>query len=554
MTQARAITRPSVASGYSSNKAVRHLVRCVVAALALIAWAAAPAAEPLSATSAAGHYRVQLRPLEAPVPINAFHDWELRITSAEGEPLDPRQLAVFGGMPGHGHGLPSSPEVTERLEPGLYRVSGMRFNMAGLWELFVGVTGPAGPDKARFEIAVGADVPAGETRLGFSADEVARMQTLVLKARPPADTGNRLIGNADAIALGRALFSDVRLSATGAIACATCHVAGLGFADGRKLSHGSLPLKRNAPSLLGAVHADWFYWDGRRDSLWAQTLTPIETRGEMDNTRSAVAKLVLTDADYRERYARLAKGPLPKATRWPDQGGPFGDGAARTDWQRLSPVQRRDIDTVFSDVGKALAAFVATLQHRPTRFDAFALALAAGHDDHAASLLDEDARAGLKLFLDEPRSKCLRCHNGSTFTSYGFHNIGTATDTEGQLDFGRAIGIRAAQHDPFNCLGEYSDVDRDACDHHRFADAGHPPVGAFKVPSLRGLDVTAPYMHDGRFASLEAVVAHYRAAAPAEDGSDDLFRLDITDAEAAQLVAFLRALSAAPEAHSNTMH
>ncbi|MEM1437982.1 MAG: cytochrome c peroxidase [Pseudomonadota bacterium] len=522
---------------------MRRVARRVVAALAVLAWGALPAAEPLSTLSANGHYRVELRPLDATVPINAFHDWELRITSAEGAPLEPRQLAVFGGMPGHGHGLPSSPEITERFEPGRYRVSGMRFNMAGQWELFVGVTGPAGPDKARFEIAVGMGAPAAATRLGFDAQDIARMQTLALTPRPPADVGNRFIGNADAIALGRALFSDARLSGTGQIACATCHVAGLGFADGRKLSHGSLPLKRNAPSLLGAVHADWFYWDGRRDSLWAQTLTPIETRGEMDNTRSAVAKLVLTDPDYRKRYARLAEGPLPNASRWPDHGGPYGDGAARADWQRLSPVERRNIDTVFSDVGKALAAFVATLEHSPTRFDAFVAALTAGHDDHAAQLLDDDARAGLKLFLDEPRSKCLRCHNGSTLTSYGFHNIGTATDTEGQLDFGRAIGIQAAQHDPFNCLGEYSDADREACSHHRFADSGHPPVGAFKVPSLRGLGVTAPYMHDGRFASLEAVVAHYRAAAPAEDGSDDLFRLDITDAEAVQLVRFLEALT-----------
>ena len=554
MTRARVTTRRSVASGCSSSNAVRRVTRRLVAALALLACAAAPAAEPLSATSAEGLYRVSLLPLESPVPINAFHDWELRIETTDGKPLEPRQLAVFGGMPGHGHGLPSSPEITERLEPGRYRVSGMRFNMAGQWELFVGVTGPAGPDKARFEIDVGAGAPMGTERLGFSADEIARMQTLALKPRPPTDTGNRLIGNADAIALGRALFADKRLSATGEIACATCHIAGLGFADGRKLSHGSLPLKRNAPSLLGAVHADWFYWDGRRDSLWAQTLTPIETRGEMDNTRSAVAKLVLTDPDYRQRYERIAEGALPNAARWPDHGGPFGDGAARADWQRLSPVQRRDIDRVFSDVGKSLAAFVATLEHEPTRFDAFTKALAAGHDEHAAGLLDEDARAGLKLFLDEPRSKCLRCHNGSTLTSYGFHNIGTATDTGGQLDFGRAIGIRAAQHDPFNCLGEFSDADRDACSHHRFADSGHPPVGAFKVPSLRGLGVTAPYMHDGRFESLDAVVAHYRAAAPAEDGSDDLFRLDITDDEAAQLVAFLKALTAEPEAHSHAMH
>lgn len=520
--------------------------------VALVTAAPASSAEPFEAVTEAGHYRVRLLPLESPVPLNRFHDWEVLVEDRDGQPVDPRQLAVYGGMPGHGHGLPSAPRVEERLAPGRFRVSGLRFNMAGNWELFVGINGPAGADKVRFDLGIGPGADAAEAPavLGFTASEIERIRSLSLPAAPPTDRSNRLEGNASAIALGRRLFADPRLSASGEVSCATCHVPALAFTDGRRVSAGSAVLKRNAPSLLGVAHADWFYWDGRRDSLWSQALTPIETRGEMDNTRSAVARLVLEDEDYRRLYGEATGQAPPPAAAWPASAGPYGNDAEKRAWQRLTPVQRRDIDRVFSDAGKAIAAFVATLSHEPSRFDRFAEALVAGHADHAAALFDESERAGLRLFLDEPKTKCLRCHNGPALTSFGFHNIGTAADADGQFDFGRAVGVRAAQHDPFNCLGDYSDADRTACPQHRFGDAGHPPVGAFKVPSLRELVRTAPYMHDGRFPTLESVIAHYRAAAPAPDGSDDLFRLEIDDDEAAQLVSFLRTLSAEPRMHA----
>lgn len=511
------------------------------------------AQESLESLSENEHYRVQLTPSVLPVPLNQFHRWELRLEGRDGKAFDPTQLAVFGGMPGHLHGLPSAPRVTERLATGHYVVEGLRFNMAGTWELFVGISGPAGSDKARFSLAIGPGSGAVAVEesfpLGFSTAEIERIRDLGLPATTPADESNRLVGNASAIALGKRLFADPRLSAGGDISCATCHVPARAFTDGRRVSVGSLPLKRNAPSLLGVARSDWFYWDGRRDSLWAQALTPIETHGEMDNTRIAVARLVLADSEYRGLYSEAIDGTPPDATGWPDAGGPFGNDAERLEWQRMPPGQQRNVNRVFTDIGKSLAAFVATLEYAPTRFDQFAAALAAGHVDHAAQLMTEDERAGLKLFLDEPKSKCLRCHNGPSLTSFGFHNVGTAADADGVLDFGRAVGIRAAQYDPFNCLGEYSDAERTACKSHRFGDAGHPPVGAFKVPSLRELLRTAPYMHDGRFPTLSAVIAHYRAAAPSPDGSDDLFRLEISDEQAMQLEHFLRSLSQDPSAH-----
>ena len=508
------------------------------------------AAEALSSASELGHYRVTVEPLVSPIPLNQFHDWRLRVETPSGRRFDPKQLTVYGGMEGHGHGLPATPQVTERLAAGEYRIGGLRFNMAGDWQLFVGVNGPAGPDKARIEVAVGglSQDRTVQPVLGFTHSEVARLTTLRLRPVAGRQSGNRLANNASAVRLGQRLFNDVRLSGSANIACVSCHVPEFAFTDQRRVSVGATKLTRNSPSLLGIASADWFYWDGRRDSLWAQALTPIETRAEMDSTRTQVARLLLTDVSYRSVYASIAAGALPDSRAWPDAAGPFGDEDEKVAWQQLAANKRRDIDTVFADAGKALAAYVATLAHKPTRFDRFAHAMAKGDEAAAERWLTVDERAGLKLFLDEPRSKCIRCHNGPQLTNFGFHNIGTATNADGQFDFGRALGVRAAAHDPFNCLGAYSDAAPSECSHHRFAESGHAPIGAFKVPSLRDLVRTAPYMHDGRFRTLEAVIAFYRATVPAADNSDDRFRLEISDSEARQLALFLRTLSAEPRA------
>ena len=87
-------------------------------------------------------------------------------------------------------------------------------------------------------IGPAAGAPDGAGTLGFSPAEIARMRSLTLPASEVSDPGNRLLGNDDAIALGRALFADSRLGG-GDISCATCHVPALAFTDGRRVSAGS---------------------------------------------------------------------------------------------------------------------------------------------------------------------------------------------------------------------------------------------------------------------------------------------------------------------------
>ena len=170
-------------------------------------WASLQAAGlSLEAESEAGKYRIILATESEPVPVRKLHSWTITVRDESGNPFIPRQLAFYGGMPGHGHGLPSEPQVTQQLEEGTYLVEGVLFNMFGAWELVVGVYGPAGPDKAIFPLTLRPKSVAGETppAIGWDANALALMQSLRLPqdTRAPLDPTNRFDGRPEAIALG----------------------------------------------------------------------------------------------------------------------------------------------------------------------------------------------------------------------------------------------------------------------------------------------------------------------------------------------------------------
>jgi cytochrome c peroxidase len=152
----------------------------------------------------------------------------------------------------------------------------------------------------------------------------------------------------------------------------------------------------------------------------------------------------------------------------------------------------------------ALAAFVSRIYTEESAVDRFQ----AGHFD----ALDDRERAGLWVF--ESKARCWRCHVGRNYTDEEFH----------------ATGIGAHEGKLLRARAEFTEDEGD--------------VGKFKTPTLRGLALTAPYMHDGSVATLEEVVAHYRRGANAPAGLDARIQpLELSDEEAQSLVAFLRALS-----------
>jgi cytochrome c peroxidase len=330
------------------------------------------------------------------------------------------------------------------------------------------------------------------------------------------DPGNRASGNAAAIRLGHDLFFEPRLSANGRVACATCHHPAQGFQDGRATGRGLATGIRNTPGLLNVRHQRWFGWDGGHDNLWSASLRPILDPREMGGSAARTAQVVRSDDALTCHYTE-AFGKVPVA----------GDPA------------------LLANVAKAIAAWQETLVSPPTAFDRFRDALER-KDADAVAAYSAAAKRGLKLFLG--RGQCATCHAGPLFSNGEFGDIGVPFFVRaGGVDPGRQGGIKRLLANPYNLLGMYNDdANRDNATGTRFLRPEHRNFGEFKVPGLRNLTLTAPYMHNGNLATLRDVVRHYSELDEDRlhaDGERILKPLHLSDEESEALVTFLESLS-----------
>ena len=135
----------------------------------------------------------------------------------------------------------------------------------------------------------------------WTVDMLAELRSLSLSALEPLqpDATNSVSSDPDAVILGNRLFFDVRLSANKEVSCATCHQPDRHFTDGLARGEGVGTSKRNTRSIVGVAYSPWLYWDGRRDSLWAQALSPLEDANEHGTNRMQVVRLVTTEDAYR---------------------------------------------------------------------------------------------------------------------------------------------------------------------------------------------------------------------------------------------------------------
>jgi cytochrome c peroxidase len=286
-------------------------------------------------------------------------------------------------------------------------------------------------------------------------------------ARPePEDNAVTL----ERVELGRALFYDTRLSRTGQISCASCHVQAHAFSDPKRTSLGvdGLTGTRNAPALVNEAWNTSYFWDGGVPSLEAQAVGPIKNPLEMDMTLAAVNALLAADADIEARFEAA-----------------YGEGPS----ERTLP--------------RALASFVRTLVSGNSAYDRFR------RGDTLA--LTDSAQRGRDIFEGE-RGQCTHCHVGFDFTNNAFRNNGTRPD---DLDPGRErLTLKDAD------------------------------FGKFRVPTLRNIAVSAPYMHDGALATLADVVDHYDQGGSGSPNTDPtLHPLGLSDQEKADLIAFLESLT-----------
>jgi len=291
---------------------------------------------------------------------------------------------------------------------------------------------------------------------------------------------------APAVALGKALFFDKRLSRDGTTACANCHDPAKGFADGRRVSRGVAGRlgRRNAPTVRNAVFSRFQFWDGRAADLEEQALGPLLNEAEMAHSAAGIVARCEQDPELRRAFVAA-----------------FGEFPGR------SPV-------TIKRVVAALGAYERTLQRGNSPFDRFYY----GGDEAA---LTPAARRGWEIFRQAQKGNCIACHlvgeRSALFTDHQFHNLGVGMNVEGELtDRGR-----------YEVTGREGDR------------------GAFRTPSLRDVAETAPYMHDGSLRTLKEVVDFYVGGGNGNPQLDPLIRplTNLTRQERGDLVAFLEALT-----------
>lgn len=294
------------------------------------------------------------------------------------------------------------------------------------------------------------------------------------------------------IALGRRIFFDPILSKDGTVSCASCHQPEYAFAtpDPKAIGIRGQVGNRNAPSLFNRAYGNYFFWDGRAESLEEQALQPISNKLELDTTVDAVLEKMRKDQSYAADFAKAFR----------QKQGEKQDGDYITD----------------KNLAKALATFQRTLLLGDSSIDRFRAS--------QTEYITEAERQGLWLY--ESRGNCWKCHSGDDFTDENFHNTGVSWGKE-PLDRGRF------------------DVTKDNAD-----------LGKFKTPTLRGVALTAPYMHDGSIKTLREVVEFYNKGAGENPHRDlKLKKLNLSEKDIDNLVAFLKALSQSvdPDALINRM-
>jgi cytochrome c peroxidase len=297
----------------------------------------------------------------------------------------------------------------------------------------------------------------------------------------------------DGATLGRVLFYDKKLSANGTIACASCHKQDKGFSDDAILSVGFDGGKtgRHSMTLINARYYQRgrFFWDERATTLEEQVLMPFQDPVEMGMTLEQVVSQVKAQSYYPELFQKA-----------------FGSEEVTSD-----------------KISKALAQFVRSIVSYSSKYDEGRASAPAPGANFANFTAEENT--GKNIFfrtIPNGGGACFGCHTTEAFISANPGPQNNGLDASSTTD----LGAGSVFPNPIF-------------------------VGRFKTTSLRNIALTAPYMHDGRFATLEEVVEHYNSGikshptlAPAlTDPNGNPVRLNLSDSQKASLVAFLKTLT-----------
>lgn len=295
------------------------------------------------------------------------------------------------------------------------------------------------------------------------------------------------------VQLGEKLFFDKSLSRTGTRSCASCHKPELAFTDGlaknTNIHDPKKLLQRNVPTLLNAALQSNFFYDMRALTLEDQSLNVIANKEEMDGSITAIIQYISANKSYQSDF----KKAFPKNNE-----------------NKITP----------DEVANALASYVRSLVKIDSRFDNYMR----GDED----VLTQKELRGFNLFMG--KAKCATCHfmplfNGVTPPKY----VESETDIIGAP---ASLADSTLDPDP----GYYGIIGMDSYLH------------AFKTPTLRNINKTAPYMHNGVYQTLDQVMEFYNKGGAAGLGiqlsnqSLSSEKLNLTDDEKQDIIAFMKSL------------
>ncbi len=289
----------------------------------------------------------------------------------------------------------------------------------------------------------------------------------------------------DGVQLGRRLFYDPILSADSSISCSSCHNPLQAFTDGQAFSKGVLGQlgRRSSMTLLNTAYVvKGLFWDGRAKNLAEQALEPVENPLEMHEMWPNVIEKLKRHPDYPQRFRKAFGIPSKKA------------------------------------ITKELAAKAISQWEK--------LLLTGGESLYAKAIRGEtafnvDQQTGYEMFINSdpllPDAECFHCHAEPLFMANDFFNNGI---------------------DSVKSLADFKDKGRGDITAVLFDN------GKFRAPTLFNIALTAPYMHDGRFKTLEEVIDHYDSGGHYALNKDGFIRpLHLTNRQKRQLVAFLKTLT-----------
>jgi cytochrome c peroxidase len=305
------------------------------------------------------------------------------------------------------------------------------------------------------------------------------------------------------IELGRQLYFDTRLCGDNTVSCAHCHHPDEGFGRNTQFGVGveGKMGNRNSPVSYNRILSSIQFWDGRAGSLEEQAKGPIANPIEMNNTHEACVSTIGAIPAYKVQFETVF-----------GKEGVTIDNIARAiaSFERVlvtdaSPYDYAEIVSKFS---KLEAEDLEDIKKdQPEVYQGYVIAKAQAEKKP----MSESAVRGQKLFFGE-RVNCAACHVGANLTDEKYHNLG--------------VGMDVKEPD----LGRYNVTKKDE------------DWGAFKTPTIRNVEFSAPYMHDGSQATLLEVVEHYnKGGTPNKNLSNKVKKLNLTEQEKLDLVAFMKA-------------